>query len=268
MSDEITPEDFDQYFPYAPTALCVKECVRLAALRAHECKGPILDVGCGDGLFAKLACEGEDVWGIDIDANEGRLAQATRAYSQIVLADITRVWIPEQLFQTCIANCSLEHVPDIHAALSNIHKALVPGGRAFLFVPNREWARHLLSVRVLDALGLSKGGDLIQKGIDDLFVHHHLYDEDGWREIVERAGFEVLEVQPVGSTASTVAFEVFLLPSLLGLVNKKLTTRWTNFPNARKRMSRTVYRAVRAALRLGHEQERTAEFLLVVRRPG
>lgn len=267
MTDEISPEDFDAYFPFAPTALCVKECVRLAALRRYTCEGPILDVGCGDGLFAKIAYGTEDVWGIDIDANEGRLAQATRAYSQIVIADITRAWMPEALFATCIANCSLEHVPRIDAALANIKKALRPGGQAFLFVPNRDWARHLLSVRTLDALGVPAAGSLIQRSIDQLFVHHHLYDEEGWRAVVEEAGFEVVKVDPVGSTASTVAFEIFLLPSVAGWVNNRLTTRWTNFPALRRRVAPLVYRAVKAALTVGHEETRTAEFLLIVRRP-
>lgn len=264
---EVTVEDFERYFPYAPTALAIKECIRLAALRPYACDGPILDVGCGDGLFARLAYGSAEVWGIDINADEGRLAQASRVYSQIVLADITRAFLPNGFFSTCIANCSLEHVPRIDAALRNIRGSLRPGGRAFLFVPNRDWAAHFLSVRVLSALGVPSLGRMIQQGIDDIFRHEHLYDEAGWRRVVEDAGFAVDEIVPVGSTASTVAFEIFLVPSLAGLLNKKLTTRWTNFPRARRQMAGAVHRAVRAALAVGHDRTPTAEFLVIVRRP-
>ena len=45
MLDEITFADFERYFPYAPTALCIKECVRLKAMHGLSCPGPILDVG-------------------------------------------------------------------------------------------------------------------------------------------------------------------------------------------------------------------------------
>src|SRR6185312_15442606 len=105
MDSEVKFEDFERYFPYAPTALAIKECIRLDALRPYHCDGPILDVGCGDGLFAKLAYGSAEVWGIDINADEGRLAQASRVYSHVVLADITRAWMPPGFFATCIANC-------------------------------------------------------------------------------------------------------------------------------------------------------------------
>lgn len=42
---EISLADFRRYFPYTPAALCIKECMRLTALRRHACPGPILDVG-------------------------------------------------------------------------------------------------------------------------------------------------------------------------------------------------------------------------------
>jgi SAM-dependent methyltransferase len=268
MSEEVSLRDFEAYFPYAPTALCVKECVRLAALRKHACRGPILDVGCGDGLFAKIAYGNEEVWGIDIDADEGRRAQASRAYQQLILADITRARIPQAFFQTCIANCSLEHVPDIDAALKNILGGLKPGGRAFLFVPNKDWAEHLWSVRAAERVGLRPLSVALRKSIDALFKHYHMHDEQGWREVAERAGFVIEEITPVGSTAATVAFEMFLLPSLAGLLNKKMTTRWTNFPNARRAMAPAVFAAVQATLEVIGDEERTAEFLVVVRRPG
>ena len=52
-----------------------------------------------------------------------------------------------------------------------------------MFVPNRDWARHLLSYRVLNALGASSLAETLREGIDTLFKHHHLYDEDGWRQV-------------------------------------------------------------------------------------
>lgn len=262
---EIEFEDFRQYYPHAPTALCIKECARLTALRKYECKGPILDVGCGDGLFAKIAFEGADVWGIDIDANEGRWAQASRAYTQIVIGDVTRAKLPESFFQTCVANCSLEHVPEIEKALATIHKSLVPGGRAYLFVPNREWASYMLSLTLLRTLGARGLSRRLQDRVDRTFKHHHLYDEAGWRALFGRTPFELEAVHPVLSTGTTVAFELFLLPSIAGWLNKKLTTRWTNFPTLRKLTAKPAYALAKSALELADEAP-TAEFLIVCRR--
>ena len=263
---EITLEDFERYFPHTPAALCIKECARLSVMRRYPCPGPVLDVGCGDGLFARMAFDDVDVWGIDIDAAEGRWAAASKAYTQVILGDVTKVTLPETFFATCVANCSLEHVPRIDLALKNILRSLRPGGLAYLFVPAAGWASHLTSARVLTELGAPALGARIESSIDHVFKHHHLYDADGWRRVVEQSGLEVVEVEPVLSTATTVAFEAFLLPSLAGLLNKRLTTRWTNFPSARKLFARPVYELIRTLMDRA-DPAPTGEFLLVARRP-
>jgi 2-polyprenyl-3-methyl-5-hydroxy-6-metoxy-1,4-benzoquinol methylase len=263
---ELTFSDFQRYFPYTPAALCIKECARLTALREHDCPGPILDVGCGDGLFAKVAFDDTEVWGVDIDAKEGRWASASQAYSQVVLGDITRVHLPAGFFETCIANCSLEHVPRLDRALATILASLKPGGRVLMFVPNRTWAEQMLSYRILKGLGAGALADTVRDAIDTTFRHHHLYDEAGWREVVERAGFEIESVKPVLSSATTVAFEAFLLPSLLGYLNKRLTTRWTNFPNVRRLLAVPAYAAASWIVQAA-DPSPTAEFLVVGRRP-
>jgi len=263
---ELTLEDFVRYFPYTPAALCIKECARLSVMRRYPCPGPVLDVGCGDGLFARMAFDNVDVWGIDIDAVEGRWAAASKAYTQVILGDVTRVTLPETFFSTCVANCSLEHVPRIDLALKNILRSLRPGGLAYLFVPSAGWASHLTSARLLTELGAPALGARIERSIDRVFKHHHLYDEQGWRRVVEQSGLQIVELEPVLSTATTVAFEAFLLPSLAGLLNKRLTTRWTNFPNVRKLFARPVYELIRSIMDRS-DASPTGEFLIVARRP-
>jgi SAM-dependent methyltransferase len=263
---ELTLQDFERYFPHVPTALAIKECARLSVVRRYPCPGPILDVGCGDGLFARMAFGDVEVWGIDIDAAEGRWAAASQAYAQVILGDVTRATLPDAFFATCVANCSLEHVPRLDLALRNINSALRPGGVAYLFVPAVDWAAHLTSARVLTRLGAPALGRQVQRSIDRQFRHHHLYDADGWRRAVLEAGLEVLAVEPVLSTATTVAFEAFLLPSLAGLVNKRLTTRWTNFPPLRQMFARPVFRAVKAIMDRADDAP-TAEFLVIAKRP-
>jgi SAM-dependent methyltransferase len=263
---EISLKDFQRYFPYTPAALCVKECARLSALRRHACPEPILDVGCGDGLFAQIAFENAEVWGIDIDAREGRWAAASQAYSQVVLGDVTRAKLPAGFFATCVANCSLEHVPRIDLAMRNIFSSLQPGGRVLMFVPNKVWAQHLLSYRFLSAIGATGLADTLQQGIDTFFRHEHLYDEAGWRQVLVDAGFIVEAVEPVLSSATTVAFEALLLPSLAGKLNKTLTTRWTNFPAARRALTLPVYAFAKSLLER-NDPTPTAEFLAIGRRP-
>jgi len=265
--DEISFSDFEQYFPHAPTALCIKECARLTALRRYDCPEPILDVGCGDGLFAQIAFAGREIWGIDIDASEGSHAHNRATYAQVVLGDVTRAQMPDGFFGSCVANCSLEHIPRIADALTNIRRSLRPGAEAFLFVPNKEWASHMLLPRALKSMGFPGMARAVQQKVDSVFNHRHLYDREGWQQLVVEAGFDVVSIDPVLSTATTVAFEVLLPPSLLALINKKLTSRWTNFPPLRKLAALPAFAVARAAMTLGSD-EPTAEFLVRVRRPA
>ncbi|MEW5739887.1 MAG: methyltransferase domain-containing protein [Myxococcota bacterium] len=268
MNSEITLEDFKKYYPYAPTALAIKECVRLHSMRGLECPGPILDVGCGDGLFAKLAFGGQqEVWGIDIDGNEGRRAQASRAYSHVILADVTQAVLPEGFFGSCVANCSLEHVPDIDAAARAIHRSLKPGGVFYTFLPAKDWADSLLVAQTLRKFGLESLASTVTEAINSVFKHRHLEDAAGWRRIFENAKFVVDRVDPIGTTASTMAFEAFLIPSLAGRLNKALTGKWTLVPGLRQLGAVPIYAIIKALLAANPQQIPTAEFLLVAHKP-
>jgi hypothetical protein len=128
------------------------------------------------------------------------------------------------------------------------------------------WAAwHFLSYRLLKSTGMDDAAELLRASIDSFFHHHHLYDEVGWREVVAASGMEVLAVDPVLSTGTTVAFEALLLPSLLGWGNKHLTTRWTNFPRFRRLVSRPVYTLVEGMVRAS-DPTPSAEFLVVARK--
>lgn len=268
MSSEFSFEDFYAYYPHTPTALAIKECVRLHAMRGLPCPSPILDVGCGDGLFARLAFQNATVWGIDIDGNEGRRAQASKAYSQVVLGDVTTAELPSEHFGSCIANCSLEHVPDLDAAARSILRSLKPGGLFYTFLPSRDWADFMLSPRTLRTLKLEPLASTITETINTVFKHAHLHDAAGWSEVFERQGFQIDKVEPIGSTATTVAFEAFLLPSLVGLLNKRVTGRWTLVPSLRKLSAPMMYAVVRSLVSALPQKAPTAEFLLSARKPS
>ena len=124
-NQEVTRADFERYFPYTPAALCVKECARLSALRRYEVRGPILDVGCGDGLFASIAFDGAEVWGIDIDADEGRWAAASQAYTQIILGDVTRARLPESFLFTV----NITIAPGLSRSVAGVSRFFVRNSR-------------------------------------------------------------------------------------------------------------------------------------------
>ncbi len=226
-------EDFSKYYSFAPTALAVRECARLRAVRRIDLPEPILDVGCGDGLFARLAYPGRQVWGIDVNLDEVKRAQATQAYRTLVCGNISGVQLPEAFFGSAIANCSLEHVVDLPGALRNIRRSLRIGAKFVLIVPNPSWVSQLGTVEFLEKLGLHALARAYGDGLDRVFAHRHLYDADTWQRLIEEAGFASVKVEPLVDRATSHVFEYALAPSLVGYVVKKLTGRWVLLPMAR-----------------------------------
>ena len=237
--------EFHEYFAHVPTALAIKECVRLKRMKELPIVGPVLDVGCGDGLFTSLAHPGIDAWGIDINEREAARAQSSKAYRQVICQSITDTHaLPSSFFATCIANCSLEHVPDIRAALRTIRRSMRVGGVFYLIVPAPEWTRTLPMRKALDSTGLGDLGRAYGAALDAQFAHHHIYDAAKWTELLNEAGFGDVEHEPLGSDGSQAAFEAALLPSTVGYVVKKVTGHWVLASSLRKLYAWPVFRAV------------------------
>ena len=257
------PDDFAAYYRFAPTALVVRECLRLRAVRKHDLEQPILDIGCGDGVFAALAYPGKQVWGIDINISEIRRAQATAVYDALVCGSITEVTLPEGFFHGAIANCSLEHVPRLDAALINVRRALAPGGRFIAIVPTPQWT-HLLAVpELLRRAGLPGLAGAYGRGIDRVFNHIHLYDADGWTARMETAGFSVHQIETLASRRSSWVFDALLYPSLAGWVVKKLTGKWVLAPVLRSFSVDVTRKLVDALAASIPDSDEGSEYLIV-----
>jgi len=260
--------DFSAYYSFAPAALAIRECVRLRAVRELELAEPLLDVGCGDGLFARLAYPNKQAWGIDINPSEVQRAQRTASYQTLICGNIVGVHLPSSFFGSAIANCSLEHVPDVHGALTNIHRALKPDGQLVLIVPTPDWTYHLAVPEALRAVGLVGLAQAYGDGLDRVFSHVHLYDAAGWRERLERAGYAVEEVRPIAMRPTSWAFDVMLYPSLLGWVTRRLTGRWVALPSFRPLTVDFARALVNAIGRLAPGGDAAAEYLILARKRG
>ncbi len=261
----IDASDFAAYYRFSPAALALRECVRLRAVRTIDLPDPILDVGCGDGLFARLAYPGRRTWGIDINPTEVQRAQASSSYTTLICGNICGVDLPAGFFGSAIANCSLEHVPDLHGALTNIRHSLRDDGRFALIVPTPHWTRSLATAHALDILGLRGLSRAYGEALDRVFSHVHLYDEATWAKVLDRAGFEDVVCETIVTPPSSWAFDLMLYPSFLGFLTKKLTGRWVMAPTLRPLTVDTARAVVNAVGALAPKSGVPGEFLLVCR---
>ncbi len=269
MSDEFPLDrgDFAAYYRFAPAALAIRECARLRAVRRLDLPEPILDIGCGDGVFARLAYPDKQVWGIDISVGEVERAQATDTYRTLVCGDICTVQLPEKFFGSAVANCSLEHVPNLRGALENVRRALRPGAPLVLIVPAHDWTKHMATAELLAGAGMSKAARAYGAFFDKLFSHVHLYDEGGWKARLAEAGYTRTESTHLVDRATSWAFDLMLLPSAVGLVTTKITGKWVVSPPWRRATASLARAVVDTIGAVAPEGEGPGEYLLVSRAP-
>src|SRR5262245_34033727 len=172
------------YLRHAPLSLTLREINRLVALETiGKHRGPVLDVGCGDGFWWTMKHDNREIYGIDISASE--IAQAkTRIHAE--LSDVSRETpFAGTKFGEVIGNCSLEHVPDIDSALSNLRAAASDDARLLMFVPTPRWAyqgrMQSLLLQIAPRLAMALSGAL-----NGFFQHWHLYDHKVWRRLLEQ----------------------------------------------------------------------------------
>lgn len=220
------PEDIERwiyaYLSHAPLSLTLREINRLIAVEAvASATGTVLDVGCGDGFWWTLR-DGDHrtIYGIDISARE--IAQA-KTRINAALTDVSREQpFPGISFTEIIGNCSLEHVPDIDAALSNLRKAAAPNARLLMFVPTPRWALQgqLQSwlLRRAPRVAMSLAGAL-----NGFFQHWHLYDAKVWTRLLAQNGWRVQAAYGLGSARSEFLFRAFMPPAFAEFIAKQLT---------------------------------------------
>lgn len=217
-----------------PLALAVREMQRLVVLLRRIPPGSqVWDVGCGDGSFWRVHPDrhGLQIDGIDLNAREVALARLTDVYRELVVGDVS-TFRTDRRYDVVVGNCSLEHIPDIHAALSNIRLAMQPDGRLFLFVPAFGWARELNWVRALRKY--STRAEMAAAGLlDGWFQHHHVYDARTWQLVIESAGYRVLERHGLGSPAASRYFQQYFALAAGQFVTKSLVGRYLHPPGSR-----------------------------------
>lgn len=94
----------------------------------------VLDVGCGGGIpVTRALAERFTVTGVDISAEQIRLARANVPHAQFVEADVMSVDFPPATFDAVIAFYVLFHLPreEHPELLQRIHGWLKPGGYLF-----------------------------------------------------------------------------------------------------------------------------------------
>lgn len=171
---------------------------RILAMLASRPPSKILDLGCSAGHLAlRLQSLGHHVTGIDHVETPG-VAERLGAF---VRADLDQ-GIPDEVgsgFDVVLAADVIEHLRDPGSLLRDARAVLRPGGSLVVCVPNiAHWYPRLRT--------LVGRFDYDQRGILDN-THLRFFTRRSIRRTVEREGFTVRRVEPVGLPLDAVGVE-------------------------------------------------------------
>ncbi len=102
----------------------------LAGLMAEPCgvRNPrLLVVGCGRGIEAAVLAQdlAAEVTGIDLDT---RFDPEAARHARLMYGDATALVFEDESFDIVYSYHALEHIPDYHKALDEMHRVLRGGG--------------------------------------------------------------------------------------------------------------------------------------------
>jgi SAM-dependent methyltransferase len=99
-------------------------------------RGRILENGCGVGMYMEhISPFGGAVIGLEYDLE--RAAEARRSSPNVINAAGEMLPLPPATLDLILSHEVIEHVQDDRLAVCEMVRALRPGGRLVLFVPNR-----------------------------------------------------------------------------------------------------------------------------------
>lgn len=181
----------------------------------------LLDVGVGDGFFAKVTFKRIDV-GLDVKGSRMGQAEALGVYKKLVTYDGQKFPFKNHSFQTIVSNCVLEHVEAIDEVVHEIYRVLAPGGTALLTVMAKPWEVHLFGALFL---GTTYKNYMRQKQ-----VHLNLFSFEKWKQTFTNAGFRIKKAEGYLSPSACRLIDVCHYLSIPSLITYKLFGKWVLWP--------------------------------------
>lgn len=164
-------------------------------LRGFNFKNPILDLGCGEGVFTKIFFGEEKVdVGLDINPEIAKLARKNGVYKKVVVAPASDIPFPDNYFKNVFSNSVLEHITDLDSVFSEVHRTLKKGGKFIFIVPDKSASDYLFYAEILEKIGFKSLAKAYINFKNKLYRYSHLESKNYWEEISKRNNFKVKRI--------------------------------------------------------------------------
>lgn len=201
----------------APTSWAIIRAIECELLSKIDFKPPILDIGCGNGLFAQTLFTKKklsiDV-GVDINPGELKKAESTGIYKKLIQADAKALPFTDEKFATIFSNGVLEHIPNLNQVIREIARVLKAGGTFIATAPSKFFDEKLFYYQLFNSIYLIPLAKLYARIINLLFKHYNLLDHKEWKRLVSHNGMHLVKYQYY-NPSSVIKLHDILLPLAL-----------------------------------------------------
>ena len=223
-----------EYLCMAPFALAIERSIESKIYQKLVIESPILDLGCGDGLFAHLVFDEKIDTGIDPNPKELSRATELGGYRELIPCYGNAIPCPDASYKTVISNSVLEHISDLPPVFREISRVLMPGGFLFFTVPTHMFERYSAISRALRSVKLDNLALWYERLYNNFWNQHNCFPPQTWKEMVESQGFEVTKTFTYDPRKICTINDLLVPLSIFSFFIKKIANRWILMTSLRR----------------------------------
>lgn len=224
---------FVNYLKEAPVSLAIERTFECEIFKKQEFRRPILDLGCGEGLFAYILSDDEIDVGIDPNARELKRAKAYGIYKELINCYGHDIPKNSNSFNTIYSNSVLEHIVDIESVLKEVYRLLTPEGYFYVTVPTNFFDNYTILYQLFLLLRLNRLAYKYRLFFNKFWRHYHCYDDKSWLNLFLKNGFEAAKVQKYANKKVCLINDILAPFSTISFIEKKIFNRWFLFKSFR-----------------------------------
>ncbi|MBI2195054.1 MAG: methyltransferase domain-containing protein [Planctomycetes bacterium] len=198
----------DAYF-YVPE-MALHKAIEIEALKKCVPRGQGLDLGCGNGIVGGILIQTaglDPLVGIDLYPHQGAPA-LQNGYRYFIAGNIQSLPFHKASFDYAVCICVIEHVPQLEQVLLEVGRVVRPGGRFAFTTPSPLFRESTLGHRFFRFLGMRKRAEEFKILKDVQSIQYHYLSGDQWRQALESAGFQDVQVRGIFSRKQLLLYDL------------------------------------------------------------
>ena len=240
------------YLKEAPLSLAIERCFECEILSQQIFIQPVLDLGCGEGIFSYVLFDEQIDTGVDLNPKELENAKKYEMHKELISCSAEQIPKASESFHTIFSNSVLEHIPEIKGVLKEAERLLTKDGHFYVTVPTEYFEQYSIVNILLNKAGMTDLALRYRKFYNAFWRHYHYYSIDQWKELFIQSGFRVNQIINYCPKPIAMLDDLFTLSALPSWLIKKTCNRWFVSKNIRKIMAKIYVNIITIDFRINN----------------